>query len=61
VSILAVAAHSDDIESWCTGTLARSVDAGATVRLLLVTSGDKGSDDPRDTAGRLPDGANGRP
>jgi LmbE family N-acetylglucosaminyl deacetylase len=50
VSILAVAAHPDDIESWCAGTLARAIDAGATVRLLLVTSGDKGSDDPRDSA-----------
>jgi len=48
--IMAVAAHPDDIESWCAGTLARSIDAGATVRLLLVTSGDTGSDDPRDTA-----------
>ncbi len=50
VSILAVAAHPDDIESWCAGTLARAIDAGATVRLLLVTSGDKGSSDPRDTS-----------
>jgi LmbE family N-acetylglucosaminyl deacetylase len=54
--IMVVAAHPDDIESWCAGTLARSIDAGATVRLLLVTSGDKGSDDPRatpaDVAGR---------
>lgn len=46
VSIMAIAAHPDDIESWCAGTLARAVDAGATVRLLLVTSGDKGSSDP---------------
>lgn len=45
-SILAVAAHPDDIESWCGGTLACAVDAGAAVRLLLVTSGDKGSADP---------------
>jgi len=47
--IMAVAAHPDDIESWCAGTLVRAVDAGATVRLLLVTSGDKGSDDPTAT------------
>ncbi|MDQ3927891.1 MAG: PIG-L family deacetylase [Chloroflexota bacterium] len=46
MSILAIAAHPDDIESWCAGTLARSVDAGAQVRLLLVTSGDKGTSDP---------------
>ncbi len=44
--ILAIAAHPDDIESWCAGTLARTVDRGATVRLLLVTSGDKGASDP---------------
>lgn len=49
-SVMAVAAHPDDIESWCAGTLARAIDAGATVRLLLVTSGDKGSADPADTA-----------
>ena len=47
---MVVAAHPDDIESWCAGTLARAIDAGATVRLLLVTSGDKGSSDPADTA-----------
>lgn len=50
VSIMALAAHPDDIESWCAGTLARSIDAGATARLLLVTSGDKGSNDPADTS-----------
>jgi LmbE family N-acetylglucosaminyl deacetylase len=46
VEAMVVAAHPDDMESWCAGTLAQSVDAGATVRLLLVTSGDKGSRDP---------------
>jgi LmbE family N-acetylglucosaminyl deacetylase len=50
VAVLAIAAHPDDIESWCAGTLARAIDAGATVRLLLVTSGDKGSSDPAATA-----------
>ena len=50
VDVMAVAAHPDDIESWCAGTLARAVDAGATVRLILITSGDKGSIDPLDTA-----------
>jgi LmbE family N-acetylglucosaminyl deacetylase len=45
-SVMAIAAHPDDIESWCGGTLARAVDAGATVRLLLVTSGDKGTANP---------------
>jgi LmbE family N-acetylglucosaminyl deacetylase len=53
VVVLAVAAHPDDIESWCAGTLARAIDTGATVRLLLVTSGDKGSSDPAATAARV--------
>ncbi len=45
-SVMAIAAHPDDMESWCAGTLARCIDAGASVRLLLVTSGDKGSNEP---------------
>jgi len=49
VAVMVVAAHPDDIEAWCAGTLARAIDAGATVRLLLVTSGDKGSSDPAAT------------
>ncbi len=49
VSILAIAAHPDDIESWCAGTLAVALDRGATARLLLVTSGDAGSSDPAAT------------
>jgi LmbE family N-acetylglucosaminyl deacetylase len=49
-AIVAITAHPDDIESWCAGTLARAIDAGATVRLLLVTSGDKGADDPASMA-----------
>jgi LmbE family N-acetylglucosaminyl deacetylase len=46
VSILAIAAHPDDIESWCAGTLSAAIDRGAMVRLLQVTSGDKGSSVP---------------
>jgi LmbE family N-acetylglucosaminyl deacetylase len=46
---MAIAAHPDDIERWCAGTLARTIEAGATVRLLLVTSGDGGSSDPHAT------------
>ena len=48
VPVMAIAAHPDDIESWCAGTLACAIDAGATARLLLVTSGDKGSANPTD-------------
>jgi LmbE family N-acetylglucosaminyl deacetylase len=51
VQVMAIAAHPDDIESWCAGTLAIAIDNGCAVRLLLVTSGDKGSNergaDPR--------------
>lgn len=46
VSIMAIAAHPDDIEAWCAGTLIRAIEGGGAVRLLLVTSGDKGSGDP---------------
>ena len=46
VSIMAIAAHPDDIEFWCAGTLIQAIAAGASARLLLVTSGDKGSSDP---------------
>lgn len=53
VSILAIAAHPDDVESWCAGTLAVAIDRGTTVRLLLVTSGDKGSSDPHATSGEV--------
>ncbi|HEX2767193.1 MAG TPA: PIG-L deacetylase family protein [Candidatus Limnocylindria bacterium] len=44
--VLVVAAHPDDIEFGAAGTVARWVAEGATVRFLLVTRGDKGSDDP---------------
>jgi LmbE family N-acetylglucosaminyl deacetylase len=44
-SIMAIAAHPDDIESWYAGTLVQAIDLGATVRLLLVTSGEHGSSD----------------
>ena len=44
--IVAIAAHPDDIDSWCAGTIARAIDAGSEARLLLVTSGDRGSNDP---------------
>lgn len=44
--VVAIAAHPDDIESWCAGTLARAIDSGARVVLVLVTSGDAGSSEP---------------
>jgi LmbE family N-acetylglucosaminyl deacetylase len=44
--VLVVAAHPDDIEFGAAGTVARWVTEGAAVRYLIVTRGDKGSDDP---------------
>ena len=44
--VLVVAAHPDDIEFGAAGTVARWVAEGARVRYVLVTRGDKGSDDP---------------
>jgi LmbE family N-acetylglucosaminyl deacetylase len=44
--VLVVAAHPDDIEFGAAGVIARWVGEGADVHYLLVTRGDKGSDDP---------------
>lgn len=44
--VLVVAAHPDDIEFGAAGTVARWIGEGASVRYLLATRGDKGSDDP---------------
>ncbi len=44
--VLVVAAHPDDIEFGASGTVARWVHEGSRVHYLLVTRGDKGSDDP---------------
>jgi LmbE family N-acetylglucosaminyl deacetylase len=44
--VLVVAAHPDDIEFGAAGTVARWVAEGARVSYLVVTRGDKGSDDP---------------
>ena len=44
--VLVVAAHPDDIEFGAAGTVARWVSEGAQVHYLVVTRGDKGSDDP---------------
>lgn len=41
-SILAFAAHPDDVESWCAGALALGAEAGASVRVIVATSGELG-------------------
>jgi LmbE family N-acetylglucosaminyl deacetylase len=44
--VLAIGAHSDDIEFGCAATLAKWGDAGAEVHLLVCTDGSKGTWDP---------------
>jgi LmbE family N-acetylglucosaminyl deacetylase len=52
-SALVVAAHPDDIEFGCAGTVARWVREGARVTYALVTNGAAGSSDPEMTRERL--------
>jgi len=44
---LVLVAHPDDAESWCAGTVARLIDAGACVTYVVCTAGEKGSADPQ--------------
>jgi LmbE family N-acetylglucosaminyl deacetylase len=44
--VLAVFAHPDDAEISCGGTLARWAKEGRSVHLLVLTNGDRGSEDP---------------
>src|SRR6478672_4561434 len=44
--VLAIGAHSDDIEFGCGATLAKWSDAGAEVHLCICTDGSKGTWDP---------------
>ncbi|RMG87522.1 MAG: PIG-L family deacetylase, partial [Candidatus Dadabacteria bacterium] len=46
VDLLVVAAHPDDAEIGAGGTVARWAAEGRRVGYLLVTSGEKGTDDP---------------
>jgi LmbE family N-acetylglucosaminyl deacetylase len=50
---LVIAAHPDDPEYGCAGTVARWASEGRMVTYLLLTSGDKGSKDPRTRPGWL--------
>ncbi len=45
--VVAIAAHPDDLDFGCAGTLALWAREGADVTQLLVTSGDKGFEDDR--------------
>jgi len=52
-SALVIAAHPDDIEFGCAGTVARWAQEGARVTYALLTNGAAGSSDPRMTRERL--------
>ena len=52
-SALAIAAHPDDVEFGCGGTLAKWAAAGCVVHHLVCTDGSKGSWDPTDDIGAL--------
>jgi LmbE family N-acetylglucosaminyl deacetylase len=44
--VMVVMAHPDDAEFLCSGMVARLIESGFRAQYVLVTSGDKGSDDP---------------
>lgn len=46
---LVIAAHPDDIESWCAGTVAVLVRQGWRAVYVLCTSGEKGTSDPTES------------
>jgi LmbE family N-acetylglucosaminyl deacetylase len=51
--VLAVFAHPDDAEIAAGGTLARWCSEGRPVHLLVLTNGDRGSDDPKRSRAEL--------
>jgi LmbE family N-acetylglucosaminyl deacetylase len=51
--IAVIMAHPDDAEFICGGTVARWAEEGNDIVYVLLTSGDKGSDDPEMTPERL--------
>ena len=51
--VLAIGAHSDDIEFGCAATLAKWADAGAEVHLCICTDGSKGTWDAHADLGAL--------
>jgi LmbE family N-acetylglucosaminyl deacetylase len=50
---LCLVAHPDDLEFYCGGTVLMLTSRGVAVDLVLATSGDKGTDDPRATGPEL--------
>ena len=52
-SAMVVVGHPDDAEFMAAGTVAKWARSGTTVTYVIVTKGDKGSDDPTMTPSRL--------
>lgn len=52
-SVMVVVAHPDDAEFMVAGSVARWAAAGSAVTYVVITKGDKGSDDPEMTPSRL--------
>ncbi len=44
--VLVIFPHPDDADFWCSGTIAKWIGDGATVRYVLCTDGGKGTTDP---------------
>lgn len=44
--VLVITPHPDDADFWCSGTIAKWLGNGATVRYVLCTDGGKGTTDP---------------
>jgi LmbE family N-acetylglucosaminyl deacetylase len=51
--VMVIAAHPDDPEFGCAGTIVKWAEAGKEITYVLLTSGDKGSHDPDLRPGRL--------
>ncbi len=51
--VMVIAAHPDDPEFGCAGTIVKWAQAGKHITYVLLTSGDKGSHDPDLRPGRL--------
>lgn len=52
-SAMVVVAHPDDAEFFCAGTVARWAREGCEVTYVVITKGDKGSEDPSMTSEKL--------
>ncbi len=52
-SAMVVVAHPDDAEFMVAGTIAKWARQGAEVTYVVITKGDKGSEDPEMTPSRL--------